>query len=159
MSPFLEDGIGWNGMKCLSHQVTSQTKQCRKWPCSFCAPHWLSRGWDIREALIHKKECSHEVCVLLRRASRADQGEATRGKRAAAKKKKKNNKACFKRYSLAALSCYSENSVLSPLEKWPQLSLVRQGEHCSVQHKMVRNLFPKNTEFWRTLLAFKSLSF
>lgn len=27
------------------------------------------------------------MCVLLRRASRADQGEATRGKRAAAKKK------------------------------------------------------------------------
>lgn len=44
MSPFLEDGIGWNGMKCLSHQVTSQTKQCRKWPCGFCGPS-LALPW------------------------------------------------------------------------------------------------------------------
>lgn len=96
------------------------------------------------------------MCVLLRRASRADQGGGNQRREGSGKKK---NKAYFKRYSLAALSCYSENSVLSPLEKWSQLSLVRQGEHCSVQHKIVRNLFPKNTEFWRTLLAFKSLSF
>lgn len=53
------------------------------------------------------------------------------------------NKACFRRYSLAALSCYGENTVLSPLEKRPQLSPVRQCEGCSAQLWIRRNLFPK----------------
>lgn len=159
MSPFLEDGIGWNGMKCLSHQVTSQTKQCRKWPCGFCGPS-LALPWLRHQGSSNSQKGvqSRSVCAS-QEGIQGRPGGGNQRQEGSGKKKKNNNKACFKRYSLAALSCYSENSVLSPLEKWPQLSLVRQGEHCSVQHKMVRNLFPKNTEFWRTLLAFKSLSF
>lgn len=77
-------GMEWNASPIRSpHRLSSAGNGL----AVSVAPHWLSRGWDIREALIHKKECSHEVCVLLRRASRADQGEATRGERAAAKKK------------------------------------------------------------------------
>ena len=49
-----------------------------------------------------------------------------------------------------------ENSVLSPLEKWPQLSLVRQHEAYCAQPWMVRNLFPKSTELWRILLLSKA---
>ena len=76
-------GMEWNASPIRSpHRLSSAGNGL----AASVAPHWLSRGWGIREALIHKKECSHEVCVLLRRASRADQGEATRGERAAAKK-------------------------------------------------------------------------
>ena len=53
------------------------------------APHSLSRGCGIRAALIHRKECSHEAQALLRRAPRADQGEAMGGERAGATKIKR----------------------------------------------------------------------
>ena len=66
------------------------------------SPHWLSSagnglaasvaprspsgGCGIRAALIHRKEHSQEALALLRRAPRADQGEAMGGERAAATK-------------------------------------------------------------------------
>lgn len=114
--------------------------------------HALSCGQSIRTALLHKKECRHVAHVLLRRASGADLGELIGGKRAAATK----NKACFRRYRLAALSCYRENTVLFPLEKRPQLSPVRQCQGCAAQLWIRRSLFPKKTEFSRILSLSKA---
>lgn len=114
--------------------------------------HALSCGRSIRAALIHKKECRQEAHVLLGRAFGADLGESIGGKRAAATK----NKACFRRYRLAALSCYRENTVLFPLEKRPQLSPVRQCQGCAAQLWIRRNLFPKKTEFSRILSLSKA---
>lgn len=123
MSPFLDDGIGWNGKKKNappSGHLADETVQ-EMALLLLIPPHLLSSDWGIRAASIHKKECSHGAYVLLRRASRADWG----GGKCRGEGSGNKNKACFRRYSLAALSCYSENSVLSLLQKWPQLSLVR----------------------------------
>lgn len=68
------------------------------------------------------------------------------------------SKVRFRRYSLPALSCYRQNSVLSPLKKWPQLSPVRHCEGGS-QYRMVRTLFPKDTELWKILLLSKAPNF
>lgn len=62
----------------------------------------------------------------------------------------------FQEIELGRLILLHENSVLSPLEKWPQLSLVRQHEAYCAQPWMVRNLFPKSTELWRILLLSKA---
>lgn len=44
MSPFLEDGTGWNGVKRLSHQVASLMEQGRKRPRCFWGPS-LTLPW------------------------------------------------------------------------------------------------------------------
>lgn len=89
MSPFLDDNTGWHVIKCLPHQVALQTNQSGNGPAASNTPHLLSWGRGIRAALIHKKDCSQEAPVLLRRATRADLGEAIGRETAAATKIKR----------------------------------------------------------------------
>lgn len=123
MSPFLDDGIGWNGKKKNApHQVTWQTKQCRKWPCCFWYPLTCS---PVTEALGQLQFTKRSAVMERMCFSGGHPGQTGGGGKCRGEGSGNKNKACFRRYSLAALSCYSENSVLSLLQKWPQLSLVR----------------------------------
>ena len=102
MSPFLEDGTGWNGMKRLSRQVASLTEPGRKWPCCFCGPS-LTLPW-----LRHQGSSNSQKEVQSRGTGASQEGTQSRpgggdGRRGGSGNK---NKACFRRQSLAALSCY-----------------------------------------------------
>lgn len=157
MSPFLDDGIGWNGKKKNApHQVTWQTKQCRKWPCCFWYPLTCS---PVTEALgqlqFTKRSAVMERMCFSGGHPGQTGGEVSVGERAAATKiKHVLGDTAWLPYlvtvkTVFCLFCRSgHNSALSG--PW---------EPCLAQHWTVRNQFPKITEFWRILLLSKGSYF
>lgn len=109
MSPFLDDGLIWNVIESLPGHIASQHAHAGNDLPSFGFLQLSFLWWRHQgSSNSQNKRGGPEAHTLLQGLQGRHGGGDVRGEGSSNK-----NKACFRRYSLAALSCFRENSAIS----------------------------------------------